>query len=1053
MNSQTIDYLIQGAENINVQAFLHCIMYSESTDVDMDIHNTTFLGIGTGIDASGPGFSMFNGGSTGGFPITSGSPRPLPAGATGTSTTQGAKAFGAFQFLPNTWDGLGYYVGEGALAEFFNIPDVAPYNQVLAAVINIDNYGALSNIVNGNILAAIGQLKGQWISLPGGGSKGWNTSSNGGLCGFYNYYIKKGGSLNDKVPTGQTGQTQSDKALQAQCPNMNYTQAGGAAGGAAGEALTNQSLATNLAAIQNNVAMQEVGQTEATWGKRQTTKEQSDWIGLRQYLLYLATTFETESVVPFVELIPIFMMDNPTSGSQVQPGLATKMFGVNTPQPLLTQLQQNSAQQAAISNDPKGVIAAVQAQFKASIAKFNSLQLSTGGIDLVTTDPFQEMLNKSVANSTQSSYAAGVTRNLGYKLYGSLVLSPGIEGSDQISKAGGIGFDSFEIQQGAAVMQGMTTITIKILDVQGNKLLDPASPWSFILNSSQIEGDFYFRYGWQINVPKYDNKNSNKTSTAYKFWNHPGWNVFGSSTVQTNGTSEIEKLKQDIWSKAQKSGNGTTGVLTLTQSQNIDSISYPGYTITDKNATGIGQFTVDRSQLNISNYLIISMINPEITVNPTTGSITASLQFRLNTAQNSLLCPITKCEKVKGLLAKQPSLWTLKNIMIAFIQDNLAWLKTKQNAGYNTPGASLLQTMIDHPETWLFVKDFNGNNIYGQVADLPLVIKDKNFGEINSPSTDMDGNNSTLRAWLFDTLSRNGFTMISAGDPGILTTSNSSTFILLYDNPNYTGGPITALIDVDAIAGAYSGNGFIGANTISRIIMQDDVFSFRFRGSLIEELSVETSNNPSAQQNQNIQALADSYSSDPTSVTGTNAPNSEAAVKKAIDSLGTTDVGSVYHVTQAEKNRNLNIILTRMSSCTIKCIAHPWLKLGAPIYVKGTGVFDSKYIIIKLTHNLDVSNKFTTTIVCVRVLNDVDYANSQQQLASDQSFAQNNPGANKAMAITTSSASMQTVPVTNINPTPANAITPTPQNTYLTPSVNELPDYLLDSAGTYNPPQ
>lgn len=998
--------------NPNVSAFLGVIRKGESGDT---------LG----------GYSTFNGGLAGGFHITVGSPAPGTSGTNTTSPPQ--RAFGAYQFLPNTWNGLRCYQWGNAL----NLSDVSIPNQDVAALINIYNVGSevLQFIIDGDIVSAVNALKGQWVSLPGGRVNWWGKY--GGICGVLAYYQGQSGWNNLNPLILGTGSIKyngsladSNKQTYAGCPNLSLAQATGASSNtdpATVIALQKQ-LAINLAAIQNNVAVQEAGQTEATWGKRQTTQEQSDWIGLRQYLLYLATTFETESAVPFVELIPIFMMDNSTSGSQV---------------PTST----------TVDTNPKDVIANTQAQFKASIAKFNSLQNNangTGGIDLVGIDPFQEMLNKSAA---EKKITYTVTRNMGYKLYGTVVLSPGIEGSDQISKSGGIGFESFEIQQGAAVMQGMTTITIKILDVQGNKLLDPASPWSFILNASQIQGDFYFRYGWQINIPKYEKIFKSKTSTGSKFWNHPGWNIFGTANVSTDGSTEIEKLKQSIWSLAQKSSeNGSSGVLTLTQAPGINSISYSGYKITTQNATGIGQFTVDRSQLNIGNYLIISMINPEISVNPTTGSITASIQFRMNTALGTLLCPLIKKANLNTvkLLNSAGGTTTLKALMIAFIQDNLAWVKTQANSGYKIPSAVGLEDMIKNPQTWLIVNDMNGKNIYNQVSTLPITYKDKDYGEINNPTTDMDGNNKTLRAWLFEVLSRNGITMVSAGDPGILTASSSAQFVLLYDNPNPNGSPITSLVNLDALEGSFSGTGFIGANTINRIVLQDDVFSFRFRGSLIEELTMETSNNPSAQQNQNIQALAAS-TSNPTSVTKYANENTASGVQKAIESVRTDMiVGPAQTVTVEDKNRNLGIILTRMSSCTIKCIAHPWLKIGMPIYVKGTGVFDSKYIIIKLTHNLEVNNKFTTTIVCVRVLNDVDYANSQTQLIEDQIFAQNHPGVSKSIAV--SATSIQTIPVTNVNPTPSNAVTPLPQNTYLTPSINELPDWYLDSTGTYNPP-
>ena len=238
--------------------------------------------------------------------------------------------------------------------------------------------------------------------------------------------------------------------------------------------------------IQSNVQYLSSDNVDVSWGSRSNPKETSDWIGLRQFLMYLSMTYEPQALLPFVELIPKFFIDESQTAELWKKSISSTQNNTNPTD--LSSIKKNE-----------------EFRFLNLKSKFNALQ-SNKGIDLFVTDPFKDVQNFKD------------DRNFGYRIYGSVVLNPEIK-NEETSLAGGIGFKSVEISQGAQVNEGLTFITIKILDVQGNKFLDVASPWSFLLNTVN-QCDFYFRYGWQIRIPKYDEKNNDKTSTEWKF---PVW--------------------------------------------------------------------------------------------------------------------------------------------------------------------------------------------------------------------------------------------------------------------------------------------------------------------------------------------------------------------------------------------------------------------------------------------------------------------------------------------------------------------------------------------------
>lgn len=69
-----------------------------------------------------------------------------------------SSAAGAYQFLIGTWDWL---------ANKYDLPDFSPHSQDLGALGLFVRRGALQDVVDGNLAAAISKLNKEWASLPG----------------------------------------------------------------------------------------------------------------------------------------------------------------------------------------------------------------------------------------------------------------------------------------------------------------------------------------------------------------------------------------------------------------------------------------------------------------------------------------------------------------------------------------------------------------------------------------------------------------------------------------------------------------------------------------------------------------------------------------------------------------------------------------------------------------------------------------------------------------------------------------------------------------------
>lgn len=112
----------------------------------------------------------------------------------------GSDAAGRYQFISTTWDGLKKQLG---------LTDFSPQNQDRAAVENIRQFNALSDVEAGNWQSAINKLTGQWDSFPGAGHP--KTDMAGAIEWLNNRvnFLKNG---------GQSQQTAQDSVQQTTNP-------------------------------------------------------------------------------------------------------------------------------------------------------------------------------------------------------------------------------------------------------------------------------------------------------------------------------------------------------------------------------------------------------------------------------------------------------------------------------------------------------------------------------------------------------------------------------------------------------------------------------------------------------------------------------------------------------------------------------------------------------------------------------------------------------------------------------------------------------------------
>lgn len=130
----TLEQLRSYATNANVAAFLRVIRAGES---------------GQGVDAYR---TMYGGGL---FNVEAGWRHPNTKVTAGGYTSTAA---GAYQFLARTWE---------ALSARYGFADFSPGNQDLGAIALIVGRGAIADVLNGDLVAALPKCGREWASLPG----------------------------------------------------------------------------------------------------------------------------------------------------------------------------------------------------------------------------------------------------------------------------------------------------------------------------------------------------------------------------------------------------------------------------------------------------------------------------------------------------------------------------------------------------------------------------------------------------------------------------------------------------------------------------------------------------------------------------------------------------------------------------------------------------------------------------------------------------------------------------------------------------------------------
>lgn len=919
-------------------------------------------------------------------------------------------AAGAYQFLFDTWE---------EVRKQLKLPDFTPINQDVGGVHLIYRRGALQSVINGDIINAIRKCNREWASLPESPYGQPTVTMNKALA----FYTANGGRLSrfddeqfNQMKSYGTGYVAQSVETPSATINSN------------GTGQTNNPFIQSLdfTNLYQNIESQELDDTDASWGNRTSPLEESDYIGLKQYIIYLITRYYPQSLIPFVELIPNFEVDflNPVESLSSEQVEALKFTAKSTG---LDYSGVTNAIEESVSQDR-----IIDAQrYERTRKKLKELQ-DQGGADLANYDPFEEF-SESFNVPNEAGKNINSKRGLSYKIYGSLVLNPAAE-QDGLSKPGAVGLTNITIEQGAQSQNGMTMITVKLLDVQGNKFLDINSPWSFLLNQRANDGggDFLFRYGWQIRIPKYNSNNDYKNDPqAGKFWNHVGWAnlFFARSGENGDNWDKGNTIKKYISSLAEKSDY----TLTFTQSVSKESMSNPGYESLKDKDTGKVSYRVKRD-LNFFDYYSLTLITPDININPKDGSVEATLVFRTKEAVGNCLCPLHLGDEIRSLVSST-STTNLANLMKAFVNDNYKFaIRTPTNN--LSKNKRLFYSNNKNVSDWVTVIGGIGkdNQLFLNPEDIKVTIStDKKDEIINATFKDT----RLLIQWLNEVLNNNDMALLTAADKGSapegVQSSLDQGFVIVYDNDkaeslNGTTKTNEELAKKDITFGDFlkmnefdtSNDNFIG----KRLLTQDDVFSFRFQGSLVEEINIEKLNAPNEATMAANKQFADSQ------LTIGDDKDVEQKTEKTTDE-NSNPLPPTSKVTIHDKKRNLNYLYSQLLGLKVTAICHPWLKVARPCYVKGMGFFDGKYTILKISHNLGADGRFTSSINATRIPDTNMVKDKERKKSVEQNVAINNPGVYKAEQYTgkvptgtaiKAKAPINSLPASILNPLPTGLI-------------------------------
>jgi len=747
--------------------------------------------------------------------------------------------------------------------------------------------------------------------------------------------------------------------------------------------------------IQNNIQNIELDNVDRIWGSRNNLLEQTDWIGLKQYILYLCSVYYPQGMVPFVELIPYYTLDNSvtnTNSNDIPRDLNGQPLGPSG----ITYEQQNN----------QGFITSSQLidpdRFANTQKKVNDLATS-GGTDLFTLDPWGETMNRMYESTTNEQLLRS-KRGFGFKIFGNISLTPDIQ-DGFLSKGGAIGIESVEIESGSELTNNATLITVKIKDVQGNKFFDLNSPWSLILNGGSTSGgDFYFRFGWQLRIPDwYENiKTGQEDLNARKFWTHPGWILFGGTTT------DLSKNKtRDYIASIGKMCDNT---ITITQSTQEDSFKTPGYLLDRTQDT----FTLDR-KLNPLLYMSLSMLVPEIDVDSSDQSITASLKFMTQNALANLGCPVSAADYMRYTLSTYgEETITVTQLLQAYVKDNVNfWKKPNNNANIKTE-LQLNETNVEQYITIYSTNQTDENSSTNPAQILPRL--DPNSIKIEIPSSLAKAYNSTSGSedtrtsyeMMKDILSYNGIEAMGQTDQ---TTNNGLSNLVFVYSPTKSKSK-TAVDNTEVKLVSQDVNENLSKEGYPRLAAFDDVFSFRFKGSLVEELKIEKTDSETQMTFQAGQQLADTFSNEVKKQDADKENKTDEQVKAfEAEQLKKFQRSTSNNITLAQRKTILQVFASSISGLTVKCLCHPWLSIGRLVAAKGTGFFDGFYMTTKIKHFLSDNNKFTTEVNAFRILNNQDPQLKLKQQEKARQTAMRNPGAGLSSAVSGSKETEIPVPI------------------------------------------
>jgi len=667
--------------------------------------------------------------------------------------------------------------------------------------------------------------------------------------------------------------------------------------------------AKTLEQADSNIKNLELGEVDETWGQGYNLgtiddSKRNNWISLKQYLLYLCTRFTPQSVYPFIELIPAA-----TLSSQDWERDGKSIINENNLKTQNTTLKtNNSVGQTASSN----------ARLKA---------------DLWSLDPFQESYSELdvLSDSGQSVYNRRLT---GVRIYSQLVLMPE---SDDISpsKPGGIGFTELTVNAGAQCDNGIAMITMKLVDIQGNKFTDLNSPWSFIYDARPggVGGDFYFRYGWQLRLPDPKDK---ENLTSNKFWNHQGWLLFDDGIRQFIA-SQITPSKPYV---------------TLTQSINElpSSVDAEKYSLFDEGVellSSDNSITVARTNLQPMNYVKLAILNPEIEVEPE-GVITATLNFRTVGALAATI-PLLYAENTRyGVTNFYKGSMSLGDFII-LLQTDFAQFEYKalEDSDLKTVQAEFINSYLSKLADKKRGRDFSnfvtiiGLEDGGSIGnthpdDIYISIDDESMKTLYDKSK---YNSLQLIGWAREVLNSNGMELnsVATGSGAGINSSWVITVGAEFDRNRYE----PQIREKNTETSNYT-------DALQLMKEEKDVFAFKFQGSLVENIKIEKTEASNALKISTDYAVADFLPE----MTATRTD------------LTTTD----KQVTIADRRRNLNILYSQLQNVTITAICHPWIGPGSGFYLKGMGFWDGQYRVLKVVHKLSNLTHFTSEISGARMI-------------------------------------------------------------------------------------